>query len=79
MFNFLSPTYSKLDIDILDYLYEHAVLFGSRSLNVHSDKSDYDFLITRDNLKAFEATFDITCHSVNNTYTLLENCHKYNY
>ena len=79
MLNFLKPKYSKLDIDILDYLYEHAVLFGSRSLNVHSDKSDYDFLITRKNLKAFEATFDIVCHSVNNTYTLLEDCHKYNY
>lgn len=79
MLNFLKPKYSKLDIDILDYLYEHAVLFGSRSLNVHDDKSDFDFLITRENLKAFEAKFDITCHSVNNAYTLLEDCHKYNY
>ena len=77
MLNFFKPKYSKLDLDILDYLYEHAVLFGSRSLNVHDAKSDYDFLITRDNFKAFEATFDIVCHSVNNTYTLLEDCHKY--
>ena len=78
MLNFLKPKYSKLDLDILDYLYEHAVLFGSRSLNVHDAKSDYDFLITRENFKAFEATFDITCYIMNNTYTLLEDCHKYN-
>lgn len=79
MLNFLKPKYSKLDIDILDYLYGHAVLFGSRSLNVHDNKSDYDFLITRENLKAFEAKFNITCYIIDNTYTLLEDCHKYNY
>ena len=79
MLNFFKLKYSKFDIDILDYLYEHAVLFGSRSLNVHDSKSDYDFLITRENLKAFEAKFYIICHSVDNTYTLLEDCHKYNY
>lgn len=78
LFKTKSKELRPIEIATIDYLTSHGTLFGSRSLGVESDKSDYDFFVTPQVLADCMLLSDLEFVYRSTLYTLLENIRTYN-